>query len=343
MPENWNMLGHDWAVDMLRQQVAQNTTRHAYLFTGPPGVGRRTLALRFAQALNCTKPLAPGEPCGVCSDCRQIEKMQHPDLIIAQADSEGGTLKVEFVREARHALMFRPYQSRFRVALFPRFQEANDSAANALLKTLEEAPSYAVLILTADNLEQLLPTIVSRCEIVRLRPVPLEKVEPFVERRIAQAAADGKDIQAASEAGASLIAHISGGRPGYAVRLIEDPSVLAFRSEKLADLQPLLSGTRVYKFSYAEKLSGDKDAFRNALLLWLSFWRDVLLRAGGASTPSANTDRSQEIDSLARRLPLPHARRIVSDIEQALQRLDANVNARLLAETLLLDWPGVGE
>ena len=66
------------------------------------------------------------------------------------------------MREARHALMFKPYQSRFRVALFPRFQEANDSAANALLKTLEEAPSYAVLILTADNLEQLLPTIVSR-------------------------------------------------------------------------------------------------------------------------------------------------------------------------------------
>ena len=141
------------------------------------------------------------------------------------------------------------------MALFPRFQEANDSAANALLKTLEEAPSYAVLILTADNLEQLLPTIVSRCEVLRLRPVPLEKVEPFVERRIQQARAAGIDVQPALEAGARLIAHISGGRPGYAVRLIEDPSGLAFRSEKLGDLQALLSSTRVRKFSYAEKLA----------------------------------------------------------------------------------------
>jgi DNA polymerase III subunit delta' len=341
MTENWNILGHEWAVDMLRQQIVQDSTRHAYLFAGPPGVGRRTLALRFTQALNCTRPLAPGEPCGVCSDCRQIEKMQHPDLILAHADSEGGTLKVETVREARHALMFRPYQSRIRVALFPRFQEANDSAANALLKTLEEAPSYAILILTADNLEQLLPTIVSRCEVLRLRPVPLEKVEPFVERRIQQARAAGIDVQPALEAGARLIAHISGGRPGYAVRLIEDASGLAFRSEKLGDLQALLSSTRVRKFSYAEKLASDKDSFRNALLLWLSFWRDVLLRVGGASTPPANLDRSQEIDSLAAHLPLSEARRIVSEMELAIQRLEANVNPRLLAETLLLDWPKI--
>ena len=133
---------------------------------------------------------------------------------------------------------------------------------------------------------------------MRLRPVPLEKSNRSSSAASRRLPRNGRDVQAASEAGAQLIAHISGGRPGYAVRLIEDPSALAFRSEKLGDLQPLLSSTRVRKFSYAEKLAGDRDAFRNALLLWLSFWRDVLLRAGGAATPSANTDRSQEIDSL---------------------------------------------
>ena len=143
MRHDWNVLGHEWASEMLRQHITRDAIRHAYLFAGPPGVGRRTLALRFSQALNCTQPIAPGVPCGACRDCKEIEAMRHPDLMVVQAETEGGILKVERIREARRTLMLKPYQSRYRVALFLRFQEANDSAANALLKTLEEAPAYA--------------------------------------------------------------------------------------------------------------------------------------------------------------------------------------------------------
>ncbi len=332
------MLGHEWAVQMLRQQIAQQTTRHAYLFAGPPGIGRRTLALRFAQALNCTEPPAPGEACGKCRNCMQIARQQHPDLVIVTKDPDAKLPWMDPMREGLHQLALRPYQSGFKVALFPGFQDATDNAANALLKTLEEAPSYAILILTADNLEQLLPTIVSRCEVLRLRPLPVERVEVFIEERIAAARAHG-ELPSGAEAGAELIAHISGGRPGYALRLLEDPAALAFRQDKLNDLQALLLSTRLRKFSYAEKLAAEKDSLRDALLLWLSFWRDVLLRAGGSRTPVANIDRAEEIDALARRLPLAEARRVVSDLEQSIERLDANVNPRLVAETLLLDLP----
>ena len=329
MTDNWNMLGHEWAVDMLRQHAARGDVRHAYLFCGPPGLGRRTLALRLAQALNCTKPIAAGLPCGICRDCKQIEAMQHPDMNVIQADSEGGTLKVDQVREVQHALSLKPYQAKYRVALFLRFQEANDNAANALLKTLEEAPAHAILLLTADTPEQLLPTIVSRCEILRLRALPVSAIEADLLER-------GVD-----EERARLLAHISGGRPGYARKLIDDVTLLEKREERLDDLQTLLPAPRVEKFSYAEKLAKDKDAMRQTILIWLSYWRDVMLRVAQAETPLINIDRNMEIEFLAGRLDLHTARRVVGDLESALEKMDKNVNSRLLAEVLLLDWPKV--
>ncbi len=329
MTDNWNLLGHEWAVDMLRQHAARGEVRHAYLFCGPPGLGRRTLALRLAQALNCTKPIAAGVPCGTCRDCKQIEAMQHPDMNVIQADSEGGTLKVDQVREVQHALSLKPYQAKYRVALFLRFQEANDNAANALLKTLEEAPAHAILLLTADTPEQLLPTIVSRCEILRLRALPVSAIESDLLER-------GVD-----EERARLLAHISGGRPGYARKLIDDSTLLEKREERLDDLQTLLPAPRVEKFSYAEKLAKDKDAMRQTILIWLSYWRDVMLRVAQAETPLINIDRNMEIEFLAGRLDLHTARRVVGDLESALEKMDKNVNSRLLAEVLLLDWPKV--
>ncbi len=331
--DNWNLLGHEWAVDMLRRHVARGETRHAYLFAGAPGLGRRTLALRLAQALNCEKPIAPGEPCLTCRTCKQIETMQHPDLsIVEPVDSDSvpsptGEIRIGQIRELQKTFHLKPYQSPYRVALFLRFHEANDSAANALLKTLEEAPPHAILLLTADNPEQLLPTIVSRCEILRLRPLPLEAiVADLMDRGV------GEDR-------ARLLAHISGGRPGFARKLVEDAALLEKREERLNDLQTLLPAPKVEKFSYAEKLARDKDAMRQTILVWLSYWRDVLLRVAGAETPLINVDRNMEIEFLAGRLDLSSARKVVSDHESALEKMERNVNSRLLAEVLLMDLP----
>ena len=252
--------------------------------------------------------------------------MAHPDLAVVQAENEGGILKVDQVREMKRTVSLKPYQSKYRVALFLRFQEANDSASNALLKTLEEAPAHAILLLTADNPESLLPTIVSRCEVLRLRPLPIEQVQGELTNRGVESSQ------------AELIAHISGGRPGYAFRLAEDKSLLEFRQQKLDDLQKLLSASRVDKFAYAEKLAKEKDVMRQTFLVWESFWRDVFLSASKADSPLANVDRVEEIASLASQLELPAARQRVRETERALQQIERNVNARLLTEVLLLGW-----
>jgi DNA polymerase-3 subunit delta' len=256
--------------------------------------------------------------------------MQYADLAVIQAEKEGGTLKVEQIRAIRQSLVLKPYQGNYRVALFLRFQEANANAANALLKTLEEAPAYVVLVLTADTPEQLLPTILSRCEVLRLRPLPVETVEGYLKEH------------GADPTNARLLAHISGGRPGYALRLMHDKETLDFRAQRLEDLQKLLPSTRRARFAYAEKLADRKNEakehMRETLLLWLSYWRDVLLCRTGAQTPLTNVDCTEGIEALAGRLSLGEAHRLVAAAEGAIDQLERNVNPRLLAEVLLLDW-----
>ena len=323
----WDIAGHEWAAQLLKSHITGGEVRHAYLFTGPTGVGRRTLALQFAQALNCLQPPAPGEFCGQCRACRQIAAMQHSDLTIIQAETEGGALKVEAIREAQHILSLMPYESRYRVALLLRFHEANLNAQNALLKTLEEAPQRVILLLTADSAESLLPTIVSRCEVLRLRPMPLERLKEELER-------SGID-----EEEARLLAHLSSGRMGYALRLRNDPGLMDQRRESIKDLLDMLASNRRNRFSYAESASKDRDALRATYQVWLSFWRDLMLRCASADLPLVNLDVESEINRIAGLIDLPVIRERITDLEQGLARLDANLNARLLTEVLLLDWP----
>lgn len=325
--KNWNLIGHEWAVDMLQQHIAKEKTRHAYLFTGSPGLGRRSLALAFARSLTCSLPPAPGAFCGTCKNCRQMDAMQHPDLNIVQAEQEGGMLKVEPIRELRKTILLSPYQAKYRIVLLLRFEEANASAANALLKTLEEAPRQVILLLTASNTEALLPTIVSRCEVLRLHPAPFNEVENLLKQK-------GADTEKAR-----LLAHLSAGRPGYAIHLFEDEDTLQARQTHLNAFQEMLSSSRVARFAYAEELAKDKELFRENLLLWLSLWRDVMLHAAGDVDAVANIDQRALIEALAQKLNLAEAKKRLVAAEKGIEQLKRYVNPRLLAEVILLDFP----
>jgi len=325
---NWSLIGHQWAVDLLREHVSQNQARHAYLITGPQGVGRRTLALRFAQALNCTAPPQPGQPCFQCHTCKRLMTMTHPDLSVVQAEQVGGTLKVDQIRELQHSLALSPYESRFKIALLLRFEEAHPAAANALLKTLEEPSPQVILLLTAESSESLLPTIVSRCEVLRLRPLSVESVQTGLQ-----------ELYQVPAEQARLLAHLSGGRPGLAIHLKENPDDLAQWQKWIEDLLRLLSASRYERFSYADELAKSKEEARLVMRTWLSFWRDLLLLQLGSRLPLTNESWSGELDRLAEVITAETTENMIHQIEATLQRLDQNVNARLAFEVLMLDLP----
>ena len=327
---NWNMVGHDWAVRWLSEHIARGRSRHAYLFTGPQGIGKRTLALRFFKAKNCQAPPQPGQMCNVCPACARIEQMGHPDLDLLQAEQEGGTLRVDQIRALQRNLSLTPYEARFRMALLLRFEEANPSAANALLKTLEEPSPQVVLVLTAESAERLLPTIVSRCEVLRLGPVPLQIVCENLQSRWGLSAKE-----------ATLLAHLSGGRVGYALELYQDSEKLEQRQSWLDELSRLLTSGRVARFAYVETLVKDKETARQVFQLWLSYWRDIMLRASGALAPLINLDRADEIERISSKIDLQTAYRTVNALQRTIAHLEGNVNPRLAAEVLVLDLPGL--
>jgi DNA polymerase-3 subunit delta' len=325
---NWNIFGHEWAVQLLKQHVINQTQRHAYLFTGPESVGRRTLALRFAQALNCPQSGRTGEPCLECPTCDQLGRLVHPDLSIVQAEKVGGQLKVDQIRDLQHGLALAPIDANYRIALLLRFEQANKNAANALLKTLEEPPTRVVVMLTAESAERLMPTIVSRCEILRLRPLPIPDMKQglITKRNIPPTEAD-------------LIAHLSGGRPGYCVRLLREPEELSLRNAWLDDLQSLITANRVERFYYAETMARENESLRYKLKVWLSFWRDVMLRISNSSAPITNIDRMETINEFAQKVDLSEAHQLVISLERIFDLLDHNVNRRLALEVLMLDIP----
>jgi DNA polymerase-3 subunit delta' len=319
------IVGHRWAVDLFKRQVATARVPHALLLTGPLNVGKSTLARYFAQYLNCR---GEDRPCGRCVSCFKVVSGNHPDVRIWDDDTE--TIKIDEIRALQHELSLSRYEGQYRVAILCNFERATLSAANALLKTLEEPAPQVVLILTASDSGVLLPTIVSRCQGLALRALPTPDVIEALQRR----------WQATPEQ-AEVLAQLAAGRLGWAVRALEDKSVLERRQQYLNDLLDLLRMSRSDRLNYAAELSRDSALLRETLLGWLTIWRDMLLLQSGSQTKILNLDWQETLQNLAGQSTLTQVEEMVTRLRAALENTGYNVNPRLNLETVLLKIPYV--
>jgi DNA polymerase III subunit delta' len=337
-----DILGHGRTIDFLRRTIAEGRSGASLVFHGPVGVGRRLTALSLAQALNCD--VEPGEGCGRCSACSRISRVEtgkleegdhkgdarettgHPDVRIVVPGKE--EIRIDEIRSVRQQAQRRPFEGKRSVFIIDPAERMTTEAANALLKTLEEPPPSACLILIASDPDALLPTVRSRCRLIPFHPVPVAEVARHLEAAASMSPDD-----------AALVARLSGGRPGRALSF----DLEAYRSGREAVLEILARlierRPRAHVLKDAEVLgSRDDDAFIAASLETLeTVLRDaMILHAGGDPGRIVNRDVEADLRKVADRIGdrLPDALRRLGE---ARRDLAWNVNKQLLLEVLLLD------
>jgi DNA polymerase-3 subunit delta' len=315
------IVGQPGAVALLRRAVARDRIAHAYAFIGPPGVGRRLTARAFAQALLCS-----AQGCGQCRTCRRVAAGQHPDcqLIVPTPPRDNpkgtATIRIEQVRELAHGAALAPLEARRKVFVLDDAERMTLPTAQALLKTLEEPPPRTHLVLVIGNPRALPPTVLSRCQRVRFRPLAEAELASLLARH-------------GVEAGARwLLARLSQGRPGAALGgdvaalVARREAALALAATPLARLGGALDGGPVDRASVAACLE----------VYWL-WYRDALCLAAGAPPETlVNRDQEAALRALAARRPVPALVAALARIKVAWTALETNVNPRLALETVLL-------
>jgi DNA polymerase-3 subunit delta' len=335
----WQVVGQTKAVSLLQRSLERKVVAHAYLLVGPAHVGKMTLALELAKALNCE---ASDPPCGVCDSCQKIALAKHADVQIIGLNRDGNSVEkpqveisIDQIRQMQHSASLPPFEGRHKVFIIDRAELLSNEAANCLLKTLEEPVGKVIFILLTIN-ERLLPaTVISRCQRLELPPLAATEVEAALNSRC--------DVEPQK---ARLLARLSHGCLGWALSAAFDGGLLEQRAERMDRLLSIIEADCDERFVYATQLaaqfSQNRKLVQEILDLWLDYWRDLLLIKAGCDDAITNADMLVTLVDQARGYSLVQIRSVINSIKSAAEQLRQNANPRLVLEVLMLGIPRRG-
>jgi DNA polymerase-3 subunit delta' len=331
----WNIIGQGRALTLLKHGLESGRLSHAYLFVGPPHIGKMTLALNLAQALNCE---ADDRPCLKCDACRKIAAGSHSDVQVIgldyneDEDAERKLIRNEQIDGILHDASLPPFEGRNKVFIIDGAELLSIGAANRLLKTLEEPEDKVTFILLAADENRLLKTIVSRCQRIELQPMSIAEET--------QALTAQYHIEAER---ARLLAGLSHGCPGWAITAASDPKIMEQRDNELDRIISVIKGDYEARFAYAARLATgftqNRQAVYETLDRWRDWWRDMMLVKMDRAEMITNTDREEELVRMSGNYSLSSIREFIQSIASAGVQLKQNVNQRLALEVLMLDIP----
>jgi DNA polymerase-3 subunit delta' len=315
------VLGQEHALRLLSNVLAHARLAHAYLLTGPAGVGKHFAARQFAKALYCSAPSLAGvyDACDACPTCHKIDTGNHPDVV--EIGPSGNTIRIEHIRTLQHRLSYKPYEHQRMTIILDQCESLTLPAANALLKTLEEPPAHALLLLLTSNKTALPLTITSRCQLIPFRALTPVHLRTILEQQVVDAET------------AAMIAMLSQGGLGEYGDLSE---VLAVRQRAHTLLTEVVQDRATSVFTQARKLAGKREQCE-ALLHWTALLcRDLTMLHVAPHRTLCNDDLRAELSQLAQQLSVDALLDTSVFIAQLQQYLGMNLNPQLVFERLII-------